>query len=241
MISRRMTLVSLTLCSLIGSVRTQDGRAQQEQQMREIVEQIQKDMTTIDKLLDQAAQQSRSSSSSSSSSSSGAGGAKDDALDKLLEESMSTSRTVVERIDKLLEMSSQGNSSSGGGGSSKGEAQDNRNMDGKQRAPDDRESSSPDNVQQGERSDQNGSDPKSGKDPKGPNADPLSGEKERGKAGADSATERLDKAAEAGDWGRLPPYLQFLFKKTGAPKLPSKYDRFREEFHKRADSDTKKR
>lgn len=67
------------------------------------------------------------------------------------------------------------------------------------------------------------------------------GKRTRGKPAPDGAVERTDKARVQARWGQLPPYLQYLFKRRGTPKLPSKYARFRDAFHKNVDRHKRRR
>lgn len=76
---------------------------------------------------------------------------------------------------------------------------------------------------------------KNGKQPSSPLASEERGRQEVGGKKPEGKTERVDREARSGDWGRLPPYLQLMFKKRGTPRLPSKYERYREAFHKAAD------
>ena len=80
-----------------------------------------------------------------------------------------------------------------------------------------------------------------GDDPKGVGPDKGPGRKLRGGRPPQSATERVERDPEAGRWGDLPPYLQMLFRKRGMPKLPDKYRRLRDAFHKQADRKPRKR
>ena len=231
-----VALIALILFPL-ARAKAQGGG--QQSKTKELLEKIIKDMKTIDKLLDQASTKSASSKKSASASSSAAAGASQgrqssaaDPVEKMLEESMGTSKRVVEQINKLLEMAQQSGGGSGSGGKKPQGGQKSKGMDS-QPKPDDRLQRTPDMIRQGQEG-------KQGKNRKSPKAAEQKGSRQKGKQGAQGESERLNKAAEQGKWGSLPPYLQFLFKKGGKPKLPSKYERYREEFHKRADSKRKR-
>lgn len=248
---RLLTTGLLIACFGFGAPLPAQGGGGGEAEIKRMLEQIQKDMSTIDKLLDQASQSAGksgggggSSGGGGQSASGGAAGGASGELDKLLKESVNTSKGVVEKIDKLLEMSQQQQNNSQSSSSSQQQKRDQQRQNQRQqRRPDDRQNQTPEMVRQQQERERQRRERERQKDgnPDDPRAAQERGKNEKGPKKPDGATERLDKAAQNGDWGRLPPYLQFLFKKRGAPKLPSKYERFREEFHKRADKNRRKR
>lgn len=200
-------------------------------EMKELIKKIEKEMELIDKLLNQATESASSKRSQASD------------VSKFLESSVKQSHSVVEKIDKLLEQAEQNKSNKQQQQQqqqNRDRQQQERDRQNRQRRPDNRMDNSPDlverdgqrpNQRQNQRQDQ----------PKGPKEDRAKGVQQRGKNRNDPPGKRFNQDPEAGRWGDLPKYLQLLFKKAGQPKVPSKYKRFREEFHKRADQNSKKR
>lgn len=247
------TIASLVLLLFAASptllAAPQGGGPQGGQKIEEMLEKIRNDMRVIDKLLDQAASKAssgRSGGSGSSGSSSGGSGssggasssaAGGDSLDKILEKSVGASKSVVDQIDKLLEQAQQNqnqNQSQSQSQSSQRQPKDGQQRRNQQRRPDNRMQETPEMIRQRRERERQQREQRDGK-PRGARASQDKKKRQKGARAPNGATERVDKAKQAGNWGKLPPYLQFLFKKSGAPKLPSKYESFREAFHKSAD------
>ena len=212
----------------------QDGHAGPggEGKIQKLLKKVQTEMATIDKLLNRASQTS-SSSGGGAGKSSGTGkssGAGSDELNELLQGSMQQSRSVVELIDKILEMAKK--SGQGSSQSDNKKPRDTKPGEKRNRRPDGRLDQLPDMVRQQRERERRERERRM---KRGPKAARDKGKQQRGKTPPDSGTKRFNKDAVEGRWGDLPKYLQLLFRKGGEPKVPAKYRRFRDEFHRRAD------
>ncbi|HHI79213.1 MAG TPA: hypothetical protein ENK02_04485 [Planctomycetes bacterium] len=203
---------------------------------KDLLKKIQKEMARIDELLNRAASKSRKTSSSSSSFSKSSTGKTSSTqktsgskaeVKKLLKESAASNGKVIQLIDQLLAKAQRESSSSSS--SPMKPPKNSGKPSGKQKPkPDNRENNSPDLQKQ-----QKAGNSKNPKDPKGSKekAKLLKGNKKppSGKTG------ESNNSKGSGRWGFLPPYLQFLFRKGGAPKVPGKYEKWAEEFNRSVD------
>ncbi len=203
----------------------------QQSETKDLLKKIQKEMARIDELLNQAANQSRTSSSSNSSSSSSTSIPKgkpkgSEQVQKLLRESSASNGKVVKLIDQLLAKAKRESSSSGS--SAKPPEDSGKSSEKKKSKPDNRETNSPDlekqKKQQGSKNPEDPQDSKEKEKLRKGNKKPKSGE-----------TGSANDAKGSSRWGFLPPYLQFLFRKGGAPKVPGKYEKWAEEFNRNVD------
>ena len=212
----KFTLILLSSLLLTGPAFTQRGGNQPDPQ--QIMEKIRKEMEQIDKLLNDAARKPKD-------------------LKKLLSSSIEKSVTVEKEIDRLLQQAKSQQQQSRDRQRQRQQQQQQRRQ--QQRKPDDRMDQSPDHVNQQDKQ----GDPKNREDHKAERnkPDPLTGRNVKSGKRKDGATGKNAKDSAAGEWGDLPEYLRMLFKKRGQPSIPSKYKRFRDEFHRRVDRASKKR
>ncbi|GEM_PF-2639007 len=216
----------ITVSNISAHPRVLQGNGQPSE-TKELLKKIQKEMSKIDELLNQAANQSRTGSRGISGSSlpKGKQSGKEQ-VQKLLKESSSSNSKVIKLIDQLLAKAQRDSSSSG---SSMKPPKDSGKPSGKKKPkPDNRERNSPDLQKQKKQSaSQNPKNPKNSKEKaklKKGNLKPNSGK-----------TGDPNNAKGSSRWGFLPPYLQFLFRKGGSPKVPGKYEKWAEEFNRNVD------
>ena len=226
-----------SLILLITPVLQAQGSGSQED-AKKIIEKIQKEMEEINRLLNQASRSSSSSSSSSTAQKAG-GQSKDQSSRSKLQKSLESSDAVIEGIDTLIRMAGkQGKQGSQGKGKKPQGEQGKDQKQGGQPRPENREGQTPDFVNQGgehgKKPDMKDGDPDSNK------KDPKTGKNIKKEDTRKHPTEKVDKNAESGSWGNLPPYLQKLFRTGGKPEVPSRYRDFEKEFHRNADKKKKK-
>ena len=208
-------------------------------------------MQLIDKLLNQATKtggggSSGASSAGSKGSKAGAKPSGGDALDEILEKSVEQSNSVVKRIDELLQLAKQRQQQQQQQRRQQQQRQQQRQQGKGQRdrrRPDRRMQQETEMMRRQQNKDgkkQQQSKAKNGK-PDDPHASDDRGKREKGKDRQYPPGSKYEKALQQGRWGELPRYLQVLFRAGGRPKLPAKYKRHREEFHRRADRGNKKR
>jgi hypothetical protein len=192
-------------------------------QIKELLQKIQSEMEQIDKLLQEAS--TKPISRQAGAEPGAQPRPKQDEVDELLESSVKTSRSVVEQIEKLLEMAQQQQQQQQSQSQQQRDRQ--RAERERQRQPGRSQQDTPDHVQQ---------QPQPGKDqPDSPRPDSEPGRNEKGKDPQNPEGGRTERDRSAESWGELPPYLQLLFRREGEPKVPAKYQHYTDEFHKRAD------
>ncbi len=201
------------------------ARGQEDGRVKKILDRITSEMKRIDELLQKAtATASRSGRNSGSAKDSSRIGISE--TKKILESTTKSNERVIRYIDELLKIASRkknrGSSCENPGGS-----KDSSSSPSKKRPsdrPDDREGVSPRNMSKKEG------------DPRSAATDPKTAkQRKQGVRKPEDPTGPASKRKGAGRWGDLPAYLKFLFQRGGAPKIPSKYRRFAEEFFKKVD------
>ena len=262
---RILTLGCVLLAAPFVWAQGPGGQGAQEDAQK-ILKKIAEEMQLIDKLLNQASKSGGGGGGSSSSSSGGASGSKSsgskssgskaggskaggDALDGLLEKSIEQSNSVVKRIDELLKLAKQRQQQQQ---QQQRQQQQNQQRNQQQQGQGRRDRRRPDRRmqqqmemmrrQQQQQQQQQGKQQQKNKDnPDDPRAAQQRGKQEFGKDRKYRPGSKYEKALREGKWGELPKYLQVLHRAGGRPKLPAKYSRHREEFHRRADRGNKKR
>ncbi|MBK8978240.1 MAG: hypothetical protein IPM29_20235 [Planctomycetes bacterium] len=232
---RRSARPALWLAAALLAAPVVHAQVDPQEIVRRTAEEIGKQMTEIDRLLDQSAQGQTGGRTSTAQAR------------ELVDRTQESQQQVVEGIDKLLdqlqELAQQSQSSSGSPQDQQqdqqqgGERQQQRQRQESQ-TPDFQEQSGPEQRQPGEqqrqpqdgqqqdREQQGGQRPQDGQERRDPGANVRDGQP------VQEGTESVDRSDDGGDWGRLPPYAKFLHSRGGVPEVPARYRRLHEAWQK---------
>jgi hypothetical protein len=226
----RTSFLAALGCALVGGMlrpaaaQDEDPRAK----IKELAQKIAEELQNVDKLLLQ--REAGGARAAMDRASSG--------MAKLLEESKrgqaGASQGIADLIAELDKLRSQSSQSSDSDSDSGSQSQNRpQPQDGQQRRESGQrdQTKTADLIQQG----QTQPPPKpDGTDPKGGQEAQIPPQQTRGQELPDGATERVQREAEAAEWGSLPKYLQYLQRRGGMPEVPEKYRKFLEAYVKQS-------
>jgi hypothetical protein len=253
--SSKSATVSIALAAALawaGPIAAQIGGDPQTR-VRDIARKVAEEMKEIDRLLLETTAKGRSASS--------AGAAADgmrrsvEQMRELLKQTSGSQSQTVEKLGELIkeiqDMAQSSGSPSEGesqGSPSSGQGQPRPDGQGQGRNNPRDQSNSPEfqRQQQGQSQGQEPggqnqpNQPRPGDgDPQDGGENPDGGRNTNAGRNPDAGTERVNRESETGQWGNLPPYLQFLQGRGGAPEVPERYRKYVEVFMKKAQSNRK--
>ena len=203
-------------------------------EIQQIAEAIERQLTEIDRLLQESSKAGAERSRPK------------ELLDQAIEQHKSATDGIEKLIEKLNEMKNQSSNSQSQG---QNQGQQQSRPDQQQGQPQGqgssprRENQNPDFVPQPE---QGQSQPQPGEQEPQPQPQPQPGESQplgsrdlrdggqntKGQSPPDNAVDKGARGTGAGQWGNLPPYLNFLKNRGATPKVPEKFRKYYEAYLK---------
>ncbi len=213
------------LCSAAATAQFEDPATK----VRELAEDVARQMEEIDRLLLQRGSEDPAAASAALRNSA-------EKIGELLDQTTESQQGVVDRIDELIttiqKMAGQG----GGGGGSSQDRQQQQGEQQPQRQPGQRQQSDT-----SEAVDQRPGEGEQLDDADGPQRQDEPGTNRENATPEASDTEQVERDADASAWGRLQMYEQMLKTRGGPPRIPDKYRRYYEAFLERARKQAKER
>jgi len=168
----------------------------------------------------------------------------DSGLVKLLRSTQDQSKSVIQGIDRILEVASQMNASQSSGSGSKDPSTSESPLNSERdKGPQQREHTpeAPDQKKEGQgaqpepqEKEEEGKKPEQkGEKPSGADNSNEKGENKQGQPKNKSRGERQPRSDEAGRWGELPQRVQDTFRTQGRDDLPAQYRDWIDAYYKR--------